>query len=152
MATHVGGRFKVTAEIIKEAKKADSSYCMIAETIERARPHAVAVTVDLQAIRYTDRKNGERYVWMTPPGAQKALIAFDQGEPVAPFTVSLRTPIQRVPIQKRGVSSASKKVTVPVKNTNKRGEFQIVGGQLPPVAVLSNRGRVRKFGLKQLKP
>jgi len=87
-----GGRaprldFVVTAEMIELALPRDSSHCMIAEGLKASLPHARAVAVDLAAIRYTDSRNGRRYIYLTPAPAQIALLSFDQGHKPEPFKV-----------------------------------------------------------------
>lgn len=75
----------VTKELIDVSIRKDSSHCMIAEAVKHARPTAENVSVDLQSIRFSERKRELRYVYLTPRVAQRALIDFDQGDPVMPF-------------------------------------------------------------------
>lgn len=79
--------FHVTAEHIARAKRADSEHCMIADALRDWRPEAAFISVDLQTIRFTDERAGRRYVYLTPPAAQAALIDWDQGLDVEPFRV-----------------------------------------------------------------
>ena len=62
---------------------------MIAEAIKKAIPRATGVSVDLQAIRWTDPDLQLRYVFLTPREAQVALLHFDRGETPEPFTMKL---------------------------------------------------------------
>jgi hypothetical protein len=81
---------EVTEDIITNATQGDSSHCMIADAIAAQIPGAKNVSVDLATIRWSDRKKGERYVFLTPPDAQDALVRFDQGQPVEPIAFRLR--------------------------------------------------------------
>lgn len=87
-------RVKISETDIRLAVKKNSHRCMIAEAIRRDIPHANRVMVDLQSIRYTDDQAGIRYFFFTPPVAQEALLAFDEGRPVQPFEFDLRKPAQ----------------------------------------------------------
>lgn len=89
MATHVP-RIEVTAEIVERACRADSSHCMIATAIKEQLPGVQHVAVDLQTIRYTKPGTGRRYIVLTPRAAQLAIIEFDQGRPVEPFSITLK--------------------------------------------------------------
>jgi hypothetical protein len=80
--------FEVTAEVIERSIPAHSGHCMIADGLKAAMPHATDVSVDLATIRYTDRKARRRYVYLTPPDAQDALLDFDNGVRPEPFSVA----------------------------------------------------------------
>jgi hypothetical protein len=80
---------QVTREHIDNAVRRDSHRCMIADAIRDAFPAAQYILVDLQSIRWTDPEAKERYAYFTPPLAQRALLRFDQGKPVQPFTFRL---------------------------------------------------------------
>ncbi len=91
------GLIEVTQDLIDQAKRGDSSHCMIAEAIKAAIPTARAITVDLASIRYTDNKAGKRYLMLTPPTAQQHLLWFDQGdERLKPFSFKLPRASQTV--------------------------------------------------------
>ena len=81
---------KVTQEMIDRAIPADSSHCMIADAVQATLPKAEFVAVDLATIRWSDRKKGLRYTFLTPRGAQWALVQFDQGVKPEPFSFILR--------------------------------------------------------------
>lgn len=87
-------RVGITTTDIQLAVRKNSHRCMIAEAIRRDIPYANRVVVDLQSIRYTDDQAGIRYFFFTPPVAQEALLAFDEGRPVEPFEFDLRKPAQ----------------------------------------------------------
>lgn len=67
----------------------DSHRCMIVESIHEQLPEVKRVTADVQSIRFTDPRTQTRYVYLTPPQAQKALLDFDQGIQVEPFRLQL---------------------------------------------------------------
>jgi len=80
---------------IAGAIKGDAYHCMIAAAIKEKFPKVRWVMADYQTIRWTDRERGMRYKYLTPLPAQRALLKFDRGEPVAPFTIGLSAPILR---------------------------------------------------------
>jgi len=80
----------VTQEIIDSACRADVTRCMIAEAVKDAVPDAKNVLVDLTSIRWSDPEKGLRYVYIMPPLPQTALIRFDKGEKIPPFSFRLR--------------------------------------------------------------
>lgn len=86
---------------IQNGVERDSTMCMIADAIKSKRPSLKYVTVDVQSIRFTDLDKGKRYVFLTPPVAQRNLLRFDQGKPVQPFTFSLAEPAVERTIEKR---------------------------------------------------
>lgn len=157
MGTNRQGRqIKVSAEIIAEATKADSSHCMIADAVRAQVPGASYVSVDLQTIRFTDREKGVRYIYLTPMAAQQQLVRFDQGHEMKPFSFQLRTrdasitPI-RTASKVANAKAKIKRTTAPGKAKAER--YRRVGGIAPPSAVLATtRGRVRRYGVKSLPP
>lgn len=80
----------VTDEDIAAAIPSDSSHCMIAEAIRRQVPEASHIDVDLQGIRWTDKKKGVRYIFLTPTIGQASLLMFDQAVKPKPFRLHLR--------------------------------------------------------------
>jgi hypothetical protein len=100
-------RVDVTEAIIERACQADSSHCMIAEAIKEQLPDVQHVAVDLQTIRYTRTGTGRRYIVLTPPSAQLAIIEFDQGRAVPPFSVTLK-PAQIVKSNRSKRSASTK--------------------------------------------
>jgi hypothetical protein len=78
---------RVTALDTAAAVQKDSNHCAIATAIERELK-ATHVSVDRQSIRFTLK--GKRYVYMTPPQARDAIVAFDGGQPVKTFRLVLR--------------------------------------------------------------
>jgi hypothetical protein len=145
----------VSQEVITtNSIKGDSSHCMIAEAIKETIPEAAYVSVDLQTIRWSDPKRGVRYIFLTPAIAQSALVDFDLGEPVVPFEFQLRgahvmkisSSADRANRKGRPLAKGPKTIV------NSHGATELRGGAAPPVAALSNsRGRVRRYGLRQLR-
>jgi hypothetical protein len=82
----------ITPELIADAIAEDSSHCMIAESVKVALPHVRHVSVDIQTIRFSDPQDRVRYVYLTPRLGQTALVRFDAGEEIEPFTMQLRDP------------------------------------------------------------
>lgn len=150
----------ITAEMIERAKQRDSSHCMIAEGIRLAIPEARNVSVDLATMRFTDRTKGRRYLYLTPSSAQQALINFDQGNEVQPFTMRLQRAAQV--LQAGTVRTVDGKLKRPsqkqngVTKTGRTSKANVptrLGGTPPPNGALATtRGRIRAFGLRQLNP
>lgn len=147
----------VTDEIINASIPRDSSHCVWADAIKAAVPTATRISVDLQTMAFTDPVSKRRYVYLTPARAQVDLVKFDQGIRPEPCVLMLGKPAQ---IRKSGTSRPAAqnpplkelpedgKAVVVLEESN-RAAPQILGGQLPPVAALSNRrGRRRTFGIK----
>jgi hypothetical protein len=115
-------------------------------------PDASFVSVDLQTIRWTDKKKGRRYIYLTPRVAQVALVKFDQGMHTEPFGFQLRN----------GQSVTTGRKSEPQTLVGARGTPHsrggsvpsIEGGHAPPLAALSNSSRVkgsrRAYGLRGL--
>jgi hypothetical protein len=160
----------VTAEHIEHAIPMDSSHCMIADAIKAAVPKAKAVSVDLASIRWTDPRAGKRYLYLTPPSVQAALIRFDNGQKPTPFRFTLRQPAQ---IANSGVETTRRggRVTHGVAQvTTDDGDLPTkIGGTLPPIGPLTNtektgrhrdrlpdqtnlmlQGRRRAFGIRRM--
>jgi hypothetical protein len=78
---------RVTASDTLAALQKDSNHCAIATAIERTLG-ATHVSVDRQSIRFT--LDGHRYSYMTPPQARDAIMAFDSGQPLPTFRLTLR--------------------------------------------------------------
>jgi hypothetical protein len=137
----------VTAEHIERAIPMDSSHCMIADAIKAAVPKAKSVSVDLASIRWTDPRAGKRYLYLTPPSVQQALIRFDNGQKPTPFRFTLRQPAQ---VGNSGAEATKRggRVThgVAQVTTDDRDLPTKIGGTLPPIGPLTNeekRGRHR---------
>jgi hypothetical protein len=136
----------VTEELVERATQRDSRHCMIAEAIQQQRPEWKQILVDLQTIRWTNPRTSKRYVALTPEVAGSALVAFDRGERIAPFSFSLE-PIQ-VTEMKRHVNADGSTSTVPRTRTRKPrmrsdGRLDVVEGGKPlPAGHLRGGGNV----------
>jgi hypothetical protein len=86
-------KITVTTDHVRTAKRRDSHHCMIADAV-RDKTKTNFVLVDLQSIRFSNLKTGKRYFYLTPPIAQKAIIAFDRGQRVEPFSFTLARPVR----------------------------------------------------------
>jgi hypothetical protein len=139
----------VTDEVIANACRRDSGHCMIADALKMMNPGVNHVDVDLQTIRFSDPAKGARYIYLTPPLAQRALIRFDQGETVEPFDFTLRTPTQivRAGAHPKGAPSNARQGTA-VSRQGTRGRPTTIGGKALPKAALTNRVPANGVGLK----
>jgi hypothetical protein len=82
---------EVTPDLLERATKRDSQHCMIAEAIKRKDPQRYTqVYVDLQTIRWSDRKTGKRYTALTPTVAAQLLVDFDQGKALEPVSFAAK--------------------------------------------------------------
>jgi hypothetical protein len=140
----------VTQEQIDLAVPKDSSHCMIADALKEKMPEARRVSVDLATIRYT--LGGIRYIHLTPSSCQVALLRFDHGEKVEPFTFSMQAPVQTHQSGHKSKRTDNKATT---KRVNTSSIVQKRGGNAPPLAPLANRsssgvrsGRIRQFGIR----
>ena len=91
-------KIQVTAENIKDACRADSRHCMIAEAIKAQFPNVRNISVDMMNVRWSDPAKGWRYIYLTPKPAQYALINYDRGLKIEPFSFQVRTGLA-VPMQ-----------------------------------------------------
>lgn len=82
-------KINVAKENIDRACAKNSHCCMIADAVRDRVKWATFIEVDVQSIRFNDRKNGIRYIYLTPTEAQKAIVLFDQGIKVKPFSFHL---------------------------------------------------------------
>lgn len=82
-------KVEVTKENIGRAIERDSHHCMVADAIRDRLKWATFIQVDTQSIRFNNRKQGKRYIYLTPPEAQKAIVLFDQGIKIRPFNFTL---------------------------------------------------------------
>jgi len=93
----------VTQEIIDNAIEANSSHCVIADSLKAALAAISShryknVSVDLATIRVTDKVNEKRYIYFTPQKCQRLIAQFDQGlrEVITPIQFRLTKPVQVV--------------------------------------------------------
>lgn len=79
----------VERPVIRNAIRGNSHKCMIADAIHAKVKWAKFISVDTQSIRFSNLKTGRRFIYLTPPEAQKALLDFDRGRKVQPFAFTL---------------------------------------------------------------
>lgn len=98
----------ITPEQHERAVESASGGCLIADAIKSQYPELTGVTVDMATIRVTDRKKGQRYVYLTPPVAQHLLLSFDQGWPQSADHVTIKRAVKVSPItrNRKGPNSA----------------------------------------------
>lgn len=170
--------FAVSAEMIATAIPEDSAHCMIADALKAAMPEARSVSVDLATIRFTDPKNGRRYIYLTPIPAQAALLDFDQGRAPEPFTIRAyaaqiveprekpsttkqATPSLVEPSDEQGGASGPSLVEAPEEQKRVRQDAVLIpnhagggttpiklGGSPPPLGPLARGAGTNKTGPK----
>jgi hypothetical protein len=110
------------------------------------------VSVDRSSVRYTDKRDGSRYLFPTPLMLQAFLVQYDlamqEGLPLdkfiagfAPFRFTLNHPLQVTPVIKRNGGPRPKK-SLKV-TTDSKGEIQraptVIGGVPFPLLATKNR-------------
>lgn len=123
----------VNKDNIERACQRNSHCCMVADAIRDRLPWATFIEVDTQTIRFNNRKLGKRYVYLTPPEAQKAIVLFDQGMRAKPFQFTLSQGFLKVKTMRARHKKAKKTSRVYKRNPSKR---------TPPFQ--------REFGLRSL--
>jgi hypothetical protein len=141
---------RITQKEIDTAVKGNSSHCMLADAIKRSLG-GKNVSVDLQTIRWSDPKKRERYIFLTPPQAQRAILQFDEGIAPKPFRLKLHGG-QIIPMKewsnddkKRVKRTQSRPVIVP----NPDGHATTILGGKP--TRMTHIGRRRTFGLREIR-
>ena len=83
---------RVTQRHIDDAMRCSGSKCMIAEALADAygRDRALFIKVDATAIQFSDPNRDRRFLYFHSAKTFEAFMRWDQGLPVAPFTVTLR--------------------------------------------------------------
>jgi hypothetical protein len=97
----------ITQDQYDQAIQSHSGACLIADAIKAQYPHLTKVAVDMATVRATDRKRGERYIYLTPPTAQHVLLAFDQGWPNPADQLTIKGAVQIVPVTRARTGPAS---------------------------------------------
>jgi len=145
----------VSQENIDFAIKKDSSHCMFADAIKDNITSAQRPEVDIQTIRWSDPEAGYRYVYLTPSSVQEAIVKWDRGEKIEPFTYKLKSKeAQMFPLsslseeQKADKREYNAKRKLVVGKANGQGREEVVGivGGTPPPRVPGGRRRI--FGIK----
>jgi len=129
----------VSAAQIEAAIPANSGHCMIADAVKAAVPEAKAVNVDLASIRWTNPREGRRYIYLTPPSVQHALLEFDNGIKPEPFRFALRAPSQ---ITVSGTEAVKREGRVnhglAQVTSDSKDRPTIIGGRAPSHGPLTN--------------
>lgn len=133
----------VPQDVIDTSTLRDSSHCMIADAIQQQIPEAKYISVDLATIRFTDPQAGVRYIYLTPRGAQTALLDFDQGEKPEPFKFRL----EGAHVVLAGTARKGKAELVPrsTSSTNRTRPVR-TGGESPPIGPLAGGAPTRRNG------
>ena len=113
-------KISVPQDVIDNSLREDSRLCMIANSIQGRLPWARHISVDVQSIRFNDRKTRKRYIYLTPPEAQKALVLFDQGIKVKPFSFHLRESELRIQLMRAKFKKAKKHSRLYKRNPAKK--------------------------------
>src|SRR5262245_19379540 len=113
-------KISVPKEVIESSVKKDSRLCMIANSIQGRIPWARHISVDVQTIRFNNTKTRKRFVYLTPHEAQKALILFDHGVRVDPFSFHLRGSDLRVQDMRAKHKKAKRSSRTYKRNPTKR--------------------------------
>ncbi len=137
-----GIKIKINHTHIAKAIKGDGTHCMISLAIQEKFPDVRWVWVDKQTIRWTDRKEGKRYFYLTPRPAQRALLRFDNGEPIEPFPIALSGPFVRPihPLTHRKIKKPNK------SNRKKPNTARYKHKKTAPEASAVRRYGLRAFG------
>lgn len=79
----------VTEDIIKRARRQDCYYCLIALALREATGFSWHVWFESARIEVLCGLNGLRRTWKMPPDVHDAMVTFDAGYAVAPFSFRL---------------------------------------------------------------
>jgi len=146
----------VSQEDIDNAIARDSAHCMSADTLKRTFPWAKHISVDLQTIKLTDKRDGNRYVYLTPYVVQQYIVRWDTGIKPEPFTIHLKSkdalviPSQasekKKEVNKRYIEK--KRLQISDEGSVTRSPtVTVVGGSAPPSIPGGNR---RQYGIRGL--
>ena len=139
-------RISVSEKNIANGKQKNSNSCMIADAIKERYPASQFISVDLQSIRFTDPKRRKRYIYLTPPIAQLALVKFDLGAKVTPFDFRVDSPAKTLPMNTRIPARTPARLKIERKASRNRRKR--LSGRGPKRVRLHQRER--EFGLKLL--
>lgn len=156
-------RVSVEQHHIDDSAQRDSRRCMIASALKEQHPHFQKIIVDLATIRWTNPRTKRRYVCLTPERAALALVEFDQGRKVDPFSFGMNY-VQVTPTRAATEDAGADQLVIAgterpkrVRRGRKRlrGDGVIVGGEPVPTGHLSNvqvsRNDYRVFGRRLLR-
>src|SRR5437879_3376311 len=88
---------QVTQDDIDKSCRADAGACMNVRAIKRQISEAKNIHVDIATTRWTNKYTGDRYTFLTPGPAQKAIIPYDLGLKMPPYSFYLKQLIQITP-------------------------------------------------------
>lgn len=137
-------KIEVTKAHVEQAVQRDSHHCMIADAI-RDQTKAKYILVDVQSIRWSNLRTGKRYTYLTPMVAQQAIIAFDRGERMAPFTFHLQAPVTTRAIRHVRTGDPTK-----VAKTRKAYEHRAKQRGKRKSANVGHATREREYGVRKL--
>lgn len=151
----------VDAESIANSMIANSSHCMISDSIKKLHPEFTMISTDLQTIRVSDQSAKLRYIYFTPRPAQERIVDFDEGLGVEPFTFVLQRAAQILRTRDPDQQRQTRERAATGKNFNTHNDPKVaqrvggravptvIGGRAPPRAIVS--GTRRAFGIKGLR-
>jgi hypothetical protein len=148
-------------EYIEQAIRKNTHRCMIVKAIQEQVPEASAISVDLQTIRWSDRRRGLRYTFLTPRVAQQLLVLFDLGDkqrlekfgPAVKFRLrgALVTSITRNEKGRRKLAhNLGRRRIAATKRDKKSGTVpEQIGGKPPPLERFhASHNSRREFGVR----
>jgi hypothetical protein len=144
-------KITVTREHIERAVKGNSHRCMIADAIRAVVPKARFILVDLQTIRWSELDSDERDFYLTPAAAQQAIVAFDQGEPVEPFSFTLTEKIRSRKVRREWKGNPRILAKVQARYERQRSKVAKLRFKAQMRKNRLNPARDREFGIRRLK-
>lgn len=142
-------KITVRKEQIENSRRKDSHHCMIADAIHEHVPWAKYISVDVQAIKFSDVDAKTRFIFLTPPVAQNAILRWDRGIEIQPFSFLLVDPvIKKVRKRWTGNPEVLKKARTKYEKTSRRKKVdpmapRLVTKKKPKVS------RFREFGIRK---
>ena len=85
-------RIHVTQQDIDQcryARQGDPHHCMISDAVQRAIPDALFPDTDLRYVRFSREATQRRYFYDLPQRPRHALLDFDDGLEVKPFSFTI---------------------------------------------------------------
>jgi hypothetical protein len=144
-------KITVTRDHIDRAIKGNSHRCMIADAIRAAIPKARFILVDLQTIRWSDLNSDEREFYLTPAVAQQAIVAFDQGEKVDPFSFTLHEKVRARKVRREWKGNPKVLAAAQARYNRQRTRIAKLKFKAQMRRNRMNPARDREFGIRRLK-
>ncbi len=138
-------RINVTQENIEESTRENSAKCMVASALKGNIAGCKKTHVDMQTMRFTD-VHGIRRTYLTPAAVQAALVRYDAGDPVEPFSFNLPSAIH-LSKPNNAVKSHATRRSVEVAPGHEGARARIGGKAIP---MMGNATR-RRFGIRNLR-